>query len=92
MLWVSCCLSTHVSAQRMRSGAQVKEEGYEVEHDGYCITVFSAPNYCDQMCAQLARRAIAMLPGSARPVCRGVAGCAVLREGQLGFPCVIQRA
>lgn len=22
---------------------------YEVEHDGYCITVFSAPNYCDQM-------------------------------------------
>ena len=28
---------------------QVKEEGYEVEHGGYCITVFSAPNYCDQM-------------------------------------------
>ena len=28
----------------------MKEEGYEVEHDGYCITVFSAPNYCDQMC------------------------------------------
>ena len=20
-----------------------------MEHDGYCITVFSAPNYCDQM-------------------------------------------
>jgi len=28
---------------------EVKEEGYEVQHDGYCITVFSAPNYCDQM-------------------------------------------
>ncbi|KAK9843424.1 hypothetical protein WJX81_001775 [Elliptochloris bilobata] len=28
---------------------EVKEEGYEVEHNGYCITVFSAPNYCDQM-------------------------------------------
>ena len=28
---------------------EVKEEGYEVAHDGYCITVFSAPNYCDQM-------------------------------------------
>jgi hypothetical protein len=27
----------------------VKEEGYLVEHGGLCITVFSAPNYCDQM-------------------------------------------
>jgi hypothetical protein len=24
---------------------QVKERGYEVEHAGYCVTVFSAPNY-----------------------------------------------
>ena len=22
-------------------------EGYEVEHDGRCVTVFSAPKYCD---------------------------------------------
>jgi len=28
---------------------EVKEEGYLVEHDGKCITIFSAPNYCDQM-------------------------------------------
>lgn len=28
---------------------EVKPEGYEVMHDGKCITVFSAPNYCDQM-------------------------------------------
>jgi len=28
---------------------EMKEEGYEVEHGGKCITVFSAPNYCDQM-------------------------------------------
>eukprot|EP00245_Coleochaete_scutata_P007829 TRINITY_DN2360_c0_g1_i1.p1 TRINITY_DN2360_c0_g1~~TRINITY_DN2360_c0_g1_i1.p1 ORF type:complete len:506 (-),score=107.70 TRINITY_DN2360_c0_g1_i1:133-1590(-) len=28
---------------------EVKEEGYEVDHDGKCVTVFSAPNYCDQM-------------------------------------------
>mmetsp|Transcript_14455 Transcript_14455/g.15961 ORF Transcript_14455/g.15961 Transcript_14455/m.15961 type:complete len:357 (+) Transcript_14455:1-1071(+) len=28
---------------------EVKPEGYEVEADGRVITVFSAPNYCDQM-------------------------------------------
>jgi serine/threonine-protein phosphatase 5 len=28
---------------------EVKDEGYVVEHGGKCITIFSAPNYCDQM-------------------------------------------
>lgn len=28
---------------------EVKASGYEVMHDGKCITVFSAPNYVDQM-------------------------------------------
>lgn len=28
---------------------EMKENGYEVEADGKVITVFSAPNYCDQM-------------------------------------------
>jgi serine/threonine-protein phosphatase 5 len=28
---------------------EVKDEGYEVEADGKLITIFSAPNYCDQM-------------------------------------------
>lgn len=28
---------------------EVKPDGYEVAHNGKCITVFSAPNYCDQM-------------------------------------------
>lgn len=28
---------------------EVKQSGYEVAHDGQCITVFSAPNYCDTM-------------------------------------------
>ena len=28
---------------------EVKDAGYEVEADGKVITIFSAPNYCDQM-------------------------------------------
>jgi serine/threonine-protein phosphatase 5 len=28
---------------------EVRQEGYSVEHDGKCITIFSAPNYCDQV-------------------------------------------
>ena len=24
---------------------EVKEDGYEVAHGGYCVTIFSAPNY-----------------------------------------------
>jgi serine/threonine-protein phosphatase 5 len=28
---------------------EMKERGYEVEHAGQLVTIFSAPNYCDQM-------------------------------------------
>lgn len=28
---------------------EMKEGGYEVAHGGFCVTIFSAPNYCDQM-------------------------------------------
>jgi len=28
---------------------EMKEEGYEIHHGGKLVTVFSAPNYCDQM-------------------------------------------
>ena len=28
---------------------EVKQEGYEVDHEGRLCTIFSAPNYCDQM-------------------------------------------
>eukprot|EP01147_Barroeca_monosierra_P000596 gene595-3910_t len=28
---------------------EMKEDGYEIAHDGKCITIFSAPNYCDSM-------------------------------------------
>ena len=27
---------------------EVKDEGYEIEPGGRVVTVFSAPNYCDQ--------------------------------------------
>jgi serine/threonine-protein phosphatase 5 len=28
---------------------EVRDNGYELEHNGQVVTVFSAPNYCDQM-------------------------------------------
>ncbi|KIY74393.1 protein phosphatase 5, partial [Cylindrobasidium torrendii FP15055 ss-10] len=28
---------------------EVRQDGYEIEHDGLCTTVFSAPNYVDQV-------------------------------------------
>ena len=28
---------------------EVKEEGYAIEHGGKCVTIFSAPNYCDSI-------------------------------------------
>lgn len=28
---------------------EVKDEGYLIEHNGKLVTIFSAPNYCDQM-------------------------------------------
>ncbi|KAJ1548563.1 Serine/threonine-protein phosphatase 5 [Cladochytrium tenue] len=28
---------------------EVKQDGYEVAHGGKCITIFSAPNYCDSV-------------------------------------------
>lgn len=28
---------------------EVKQDGYEVAHDGRCVTIFSAPNYCDSV-------------------------------------------
>ena len=37
----------HPSSEHGR--LQVKDEGYAIDHNGYCITVFSAPNYVDQM-------------------------------------------
>ncbi|KAJ1565972.1 Serine/threonine-protein phosphatase 5 [Nowakowskiella sp. JEL0078] len=28
---------------------EVKQDGYAIDHDGKCITIFSAPNYCDSV-------------------------------------------
>ena len=27
---------------------EVKDEGYEIEHEGWLVTIFSAPNYCNE--------------------------------------------
>ncbi|KAL7060259.1 hypothetical protein AAHC03_09312 [Spirometra sp. Aus1] len=43
---------------------EVKNEGYEVAHNGRCITVFSAPNYCDTM---RNRGAFIVFRGSKKP-------------------------
>jgi serine/threonine-protein phosphatase 5 len=39
----------HNGLQMIVRSHEVKDEGYEVEHGGKLVTVFSAPNYCDQM-------------------------------------------
>lgn len=28
---------------------EMKDDGYESQHEGKLVTIFSAPNYCDQM-------------------------------------------
>ena len=44
---------------------EVKDEGYEEAHAGKCYTIFSAPNYCDQMGNEGAYMHIA--PGDLKP-------------------------
>ena len=44
-----CTPPTRCTEHKAGVARQVKEEGYEVDHGGNCITVFSAPNYVDQM-------------------------------------------
>lgn len=38
-------LQKYVSVEYVVRSHEVKHEGYEVAHNGKCITVFSAPNY-----------------------------------------------
>lgn len=54
---VACQFGPDVTKQFLKDNSldliirshEMKEKGYSVEHDGKLITVFSAPNYCDQM-------------------------------------------
>ena len=79
------CMHTYNFSARVC--LQVKEEGYEVEHDGYCITVFSAPNYCDQMRAPAACHAIPLPCCLARGDSFADMGCdGVLHEGLMDSP------
>ena len=41
--------SVTVNVKEDVNNSFVQDNGYEVTHDGKCITVFSAPNYCDTM-------------------------------------------
>lgn len=49
LIGVSCFSFVCMLIELLVRSHEVKDEGYLVEHDGKCITVFSAPNYCDQM-------------------------------------------
>lgn len=55
MFWLSCYRMlifgayTPFSTDLVVRSHEVKDEGYEIEHNGKLITVFSAPNYCDQV-------------------------------------------
>jgi serine/threonine-protein phosphatase 5 len=37
----------HNNLKMLIRSHEVKHEGYEIAHNGRCVTIFSAPNYCD---------------------------------------------
>lgn len=46
---ITAAFLAHNNLELLIRSHEVKDEGYVVEHNGKCITVFSAPNYCDSM-------------------------------------------
>ena len=49
LLSVPSSFLTNRDAELIVRSHEVREEGYSVEHDGRLITIFSAPNYCDNV-------------------------------------------
>lgn len=54
---VACCFGPDITEAFLKNNNlelvirshEMKEVGYEIDHNGKLVTVFSAPNYCDQM-------------------------------------------
>ncbi len=42
-------LHYHLHSNYITFFNRLLQEGYSIDHDGRCITIFSAPNYCDQV-------------------------------------------
>jgi len=76
---------------------ECKDEGYEIDHGGKTITVFSAPNYCDQVAScPMLPHSLPLPPASCpppscpipvsshTPVSDGEAGASVLQMGNKG--------
>lgn len=44
-----CLITLSAVADLVVRTHEIKDEGYEIDHDGKSITIFFAPNYCDQV-------------------------------------------
>jgi len=59
-----CCsfISLATKTDLVIRSHEVRDEGYDIEANGKLITVFSAPNYCDQVTSRLSSFYVFLLP------------------------------